>query len=232
MARGKRLVTPAQPAQARAGTYPKQLELDISQKQGLALINQGEELFTVDGVLTAAEAAKLIVAADACGFQLQSSRGAAHGEAFRDNYRLAFEDAEQAALLWQRSGLEAACRDLPLAGRRAIGLNPNLRLYKYVVGQRFGRHFDDSVELGQGRITAFTLLVYLSGGEAPGSPTRLVGGETVFYGARGKLVASVEPRAGRALLHRHGDACLAHEGHAVRSGVKYVLRSDVVTAEL
>ena len=49
-----------------------------------------------------------------------------------------------------------------------------------------------------------------------------------FAGARGKLVASIEPRAGRALLHRHGDACLAHEGRAVRAGVKYVLRSDVV----
>ena len=51
-------------------------------------------------------------------------------QAYRDNYRLAFEDAEQAALLWRRSGLEEACRALPLGGRRAVGLNPNLRLYK------------------------------------------------------------------------------------------------------
>lgn len=51
-------------------------------------------------------------------------------QAYRDNYRLAFEDAEQAALLWRRSGLEEACAALPLGGRRAVGLNPNLRLYK------------------------------------------------------------------------------------------------------
>ena len=51
-------------------------------------------------------------------------------QAYRDNYRLAFEDAEQAALLWRRSGLEEACRALPMGGRRAVGLNANLRLYK------------------------------------------------------------------------------------------------------
>ena len=59
----------------------------------------------------------------------------------------------------------------------------------------------------------------------------LAGGETVFYGARGREVARVAPRAGLALLHRHGEAhCLEHEGAAVRAGVKYVLRSDVVFA--
>lgn len=55
--------------------------------------------------------------------------------------------------------------------------------HRYVEGQRFGRHFDDSVDLGAGHVTAFTLLVYLSGGETPSGRGRLVGGETVFYGA-------------------------------------------------
>ena len=51
-------------------------------------------------------------------------------QAYRDNYRLAWEDAEQAALLWQASGLSALCEDLTRDGRRSVGLNPNLRLYK------------------------------------------------------------------------------------------------------
>ena len=51
-------------------------------------------------------------------------------------------------------------------------------------------------------------------------------------GHRGKLVASVIPKAGRALLHRHGDACLEHEAAAVKSGLKYILRSDVCFAKL
>jgi len=263
----------------------KRLRLTVSPKQGLALTPQGPEVYTVDGLLSAAEAASAVAAAEAAGFQLQGSRGAAHGEvhprvlprllslawcaeepararrrrgssssrrparppnclsalqAYRDNYRLAFDDAEQAAQLWSTSGLEPLCAGLEADGRRAVGLNANLRLYKwgsprkplscgdhgrvaimrlsmhlpwrmsqwmralksghalpqgnisskgslcvfrYVAGQRFGKHVDDSVELGRGRATAYTLLVYLSGGEAAAGPARLAGGETVFYGA-------------------------------------------------
>ena len=62
-----------------AGTS-NQLKLEISQKHGLALKPHGSELFTVEGVLTSAEAAKLTAAAEACGFQPQCSRGATHGE--------------------------------------------------------------------------------------------------------------------------------------------------------
>lgn len=69
---------------------------------------------------------------------------------------------------------------------------------------------------------------------APSSTSALqevVGGETVFYDHRGRLVASVRPQAGLALLHLHGERrCLEHEGAEVLGGVKYVLRSDVVFA--
>ena len=49
-------------------------------------------------------------------------------------------------------------------------------------------------------------------------------------GKRGKVVASVSPEAGLALLHRHGEECLEHEGRQVTAGVKYVMRSDVIFA--
>lgn len=47
-------------------------------------------------------------------------------------------------------------------------------------------------------------------------------------GTRGQQVASVQPAAGRALLHLHGDHCLEHEALPVRQGTKYILRSDVI----
>ncbi len=47
-------------------------------------------------------------------------------------------------------------------------------------------------------------------------------------GNRNRKLAAVEPRAGLALLHKHGEHCLDHEAAEVKSGVKYVLRSDVV----
>ncbi|GJP40813.1 hypothetical protein CLOM_g487 [Closterium sp. NIES-68] len=58
---------------------------------------------------------------------------------------------------------------------------------------------------------------------------QLVGGETVFYvGARSQESFEVSPEVGMALLHRHGARCLLHEAREVKTGVKYVLRSDVV----
>lgn len=54
------------------------------------------------------------------------------------------------------------------------------------------------------------------------------GGETNFYVSRNRRIASVAPQPGMALLHKHGDCCLDHEGAAVTAGTKYVLRSDVV----
>lgn len=128
-------------------------------------------------------------------------------------------------------------------------------------GQAFGKHIDESNELGAGLYTQYTLLVYLS---------RCSGGETIFYGERvsvamianmcdvrclcrvpvtclafigpdqspsppracagnrNRRLATVVPQPGLALLHRHGDECLEHEGAAVTGGTKYVLRSDVV----
>lgn len=55
-----------------------------------------------------------------------------------------------------------------------------------------------------------------------------VGGATLFYGDKGRLVARTTPRPGLCLVHEHGENCLEHEAEVVRQGVKYVLRSDIV----
>ena len=89
---------------------------------------------------------------------------------------------------------------------------------RYRAGQRFGKHIDESNDLGGGVFTVFTLLLYLSSCR---------GGETAFYGPRGRQLCAVAPQPGMALLHMHGDDCLEHEGAAVTGGEKWVLRSDV-----
>jgi hypothetical protein len=67
--------------------------------------------------------------------------------------------------------------------------------------------------------TTWTLLIYLTVTE---------GGETVFYPEDGSPPVSVAPEVGMALLHRHGEHCLLHEGKEVRRGEKLVIRSDLV----
>ncbi|XP_061347481.1 uncharacterized protein LOC133292964 [Gastrolobium bilobum] len=199
------------------------------------------DLFTVQNFFTSAESKAFIKTAEAIGFAHQGSLGPAKGEAYRDNDRISVNDAVLADAIWE-SGLSKLFSDIRIRGKAAVGLNPNIRFYRYKVGQRFGRHIDESVDLGDGKHTYYTLLVYLSGG--PGelkskpkndssNPTDssfdpLVGGETVFYGPRNSTVAEVAPTEGMALLHLHGDKCLLHEARNVTKGVKYVLRSDVV----
>lgn len=201
-----------------------------------------QDILQVDGVLTEAEAARFVETAERNGFEHQGSWGAAFGEAHRDNERIAFQDADFAKHLWQMSSLADTFKNVDVKqGHHAVGLNPNIRLYKYGPRQSFGKHVDDSVELANGQHTEFTLLIYLTGTGKPAQQTKqksaakhsseLSGGETLFYGHRGRLVASVVPKAGRALLHRHGDACLEHEAAPVKSGLKYILRSDVCFAK-
>lgn len=82
--------------------------------------------------------------------------------------------------------------------RSAVGCNANVRLYRYAVGQRFGKHVDESVEDENGHLSQWTVLVYLNGGVAGGPSAGgeaaevgvgveedpLRGGETVFYKVR------------------------------------------------
>ncbi|XP_065870581.1 uncharacterized protein [Euphorbia lathyris] len=198
------------------------------------------DLFTIDRFLTSAESKAFIKAAESIGFVHQGSLGPTKGEAYRDNDRIAANDPVLATTLWE-SGLNNLFSDIKIRGKVAVGLNPNIRFYRYKVGQQFGRHIDESVDLEDGKHTYYTLLIYLSGdGKAKSkngpkslndsSSECLAGGETVFYGSRNGVVAEVAPTEGMALLHIHGNKCMLHEARNVTKGVKYVVRSDVVFA--
>uniref|UniRef100_A0A2N9FVJ6 Prolyl 4-hydroxylase alpha subunit domain-containing protein n=1 Tax=Fagus sylvatica TaxID=28930 RepID=A0A2N9FVJ6_FAGSY len=191
----------------------------------------------VQNFFTSAESKAFIKAAESFGFVHQGSLGPTKGEAYRDNDRISVTDPVLAETIWE-SGLHKIFSDIKIRGKVAVGLNPNIRFYRYKVGQRFGRHIDESTDLGEGKSTHYTLLIYLSGGlkpkakndvSSPNDPSSepLAGGETVFYGSRNAVVAEVAPTEGMALLHIHGAKCMLHEARNVAKGVKYVFRSDV-----
>lgn len=201
---------------------------------------KGIHLFTVPDFLTPSECEAFIKRAETCGFVHQGSLGPTRGEAFRDNDRISVHDAILAEKLW-KAGLCNFFLDNRVRGKAAVGLSPNIRFYKYKIGQRFGQHIDESVDLGGGNTTEYTLLIYLNGGlrskskkilDSSQSSARedLIGGETVFYAPRKGIVAEVAPIAGMALFHIHGSQCMLHEARVVSKGVKYILRSDVVFA--
>eukprot|EP00242_Pyramimonas_sp_CCMP2087_P009428 CAMPEP_0198214288 /NCGR_PEP_ID=MMETSP1445-20131203/40285_1 /TAXON_ID=36898 /ORGANISM="Pyramimonas sp., Strain CCMP2087" /LENGTH=223 /DNA_ID=CAMNT_0043889415 /DNA_START=178 /DNA_END=846 /DNA_ORIENTATION=+ len=187
-------------------------KMHISPKTGLESTWEIDyEIATVDGVLSAEECSRIVAVAEKMGFGLATSRGPKYGEAIREHGRLALDDQVLAQSLWE-GVLQDIMKRVEIGDKRACGLNPMFRIYKYEPGQVFGQHYDQSM-LVEGKHTEYTLLVYLSGG--------LTGGETVFYNHRGKEVHATSPRVGRSLLHRHGAACLLHEARPVSKGTKY-----------
>ncbi|KAJ5338462.1 hypothetical protein N7452_005190, partial [Penicillium brevicompactum] len=178
-------------------------------------------------------------------------------EALRVNDRFQIDDSRFADMLWETTALkelvttryaeeedeqeesspaQIAEGARQLWGGEPLGLNSNIRIYRYSAGQFFGQHYDEAnnvtftpastkakAKATAGR-TTWTLLVYL---------TSCTGGETVFYpeatreNRRPEPIA-VAPEVGMALLHRHGDHCMIHEGMEVTGGEKWVLRSDLV----
>lgn len=153
---------------------------------------------------------KLIALSESCGFNAASVRTSEGQKAMpnvRNNERTIFEAPAWINFLWTR----LASASLPaIQGESPIGLPKELRFYKYTPGQRFKMHKDGTWTEG-GFTSRLTFLIYLNDG--------FVGGETDFRDFK------ISPKTGGALLFLHDTW---HEGAAVNSGVKYVLRSDVM----
>jgi hypothetical protein len=185
-------------------------------------------IFSVEDVLTAAEAESLVSFAEQQGFSTQFHE-ADETITYRHNDRIAIQDPEFAEMLWQRLQ-----RHLPAVfDCEAVGCSSNVRLYKYSPGMRFGKHVDGSHEDDNGHESAYTVLIYLN----DATDGALVGGTTAFYtgeyhdpDVNDSLVLNFAPQQGLALLHGHGERCLLHEGCAVSQGVKYLLRTDIMFA--
>ncbi|KAL8727070.1 MAG: hypothetical protein Q9181_005837 [Wetmoreana brouardii] len=171
------------------------------------------------------------------------------GDAVRVNDRFQVDDAVFAEQLWETAGLrELVTREGGLGkqslkeiwGGEVCGLNPRIRIYRYTKGQFFAQHYDESNVLilptspPTPAKTTWTLLIYLTG-----PSTGCIGGETVFYPELGPAKkfsgkendgskpVVVELEVGMALLHKHGQDCLLHEGREVTQGEKWVIRSDL-----
>ncbi|KAG8790157.1 hypothetical protein FRC12_012630 [Ceratobasidium sp. 428] len=156
------------------------------------------------------------------------------GEATRVNHRISFQSKDFAQVIYDALSPHLPplpCSETSVKNAVPVGCNSNIRLYKYDPGQYFGAHYDESVrDKSTGWWSEWTILVYVTGHE-----DGVEGGETVFYkpipGVKGKTEEIVPPLTrGSVLIHRHGRACMLHEGRQVDAGTKLVLRSDIMFA--
>ena len=134
----------------------------------------------------------------------------------RDNDTCILTDEGLASSIWAQVRLH-----LPehVDGKRAVGLNPRLRFYRYSTGQSFSKHTDGASVI-DGQQSLWTILVYLNEGFGGGS-TRLC----VFDDRLVDRSIDVRPATGAAFVFDHS---LLHASTPITSGVKYAVRSDVM----
>lgn len=175
------------------------------------------QFITIEGLLSADECRGWIDLAEQLGFYDAPINLGGGVEArrpdIRNNQRTLIDDAERAAALWQRTEPLLPEHILRSGRETATGFNERLRFYRYQPGQRFALHRDGYYRRPDGSETSrMSFLIYLNEG--------FEGGETDLL-----ELGVVTPKTGLALCFRHS---YLHEGRAVRSGVKYVLRTDIM----
>ena len=173
----------------------------------------GDEIFTIDGLLSRRECEELVARSEAIGYEA-AAVGGENVPQFRNNARALLEDHSLAADLWRRAApFIPRFRD----GSEALGLHERFRFYRYVTAEKFGPHHDGCVSRGSDEVSKMTFMVYLSDVER--------GGDTLFYGPNGVVQFSIRPVSGKALVFDH---LRLHEGAPVLEGTKYVLRTDAM----
>jgi prolyl 4-hydroxylase len=170
-----------------------------------------ETIFTIDDFWSSEECDILISKSEKIGYEpatVNTEKGPRLIQEVRNNNRIIYKDFELAHQLWTKLSPYAP---KSIGYSKAIGLNELFRFYKYEPGQVFRRHRDQSYIRGDVEASYYTFMIYLN--------DDYEGGETIFN------EVIIRPKKGSALIFLHD---LEHEGSEVRTGIKYVLRTDIM----
>ena len=198
-----------------------------------SLIGDGT-VFELKNFLSRDECARLIQLSESHGYSLMDQRQSRHSHSQYGRITIASRDL--AKQLWERLVAAGAFKKIEEGDQIACGVNPNFRFYRYRRGDRWDVHFDDSVTIHTNdgtHETLYSLLVYLNSvGDVTDGGDPLQGGETMFFKDvaihHTRAILKVAPKVGSALAYVHGERCLPHAEAEVKSGVKYLFRTDII----
>lgn len=142
---------------------------------------------------------------------IQTAEGQRIYTEVRNNSRIIFDDQDLAYDLFKK-----AQPYLPeVMGDDCVlkGFNERFRYYRYYPGEYFKWHKDGIFARNDNEMSQLTFLIYLNDGYE--------GGETEFKWD------VIQPKKGMALVFPH---LFLHQGKSLKSGIKYVLRTDVMYA--
>jgi len=165
---------------------------------------------------------------------------------YRNNDRVVINSKEVADLIWERISPYIQPIEITPTERHKVesgygiegiwkpkGLNTIWRLAKYNTGGHFAPHYDGNIVLSSQLRSMKTFMLYLNGG-FEGGTTNFVDEnqrlykdpETGRYTAEEKnILLRIKPEPGMAIIFNHA---ILHEGEQVKTGIKYIMRSDIL----
>jgi len=234
---------PAIPTWASRATNPAALAPNQASTVTRRDISAVPGAFQLFDVLSSNECARLVALTESLGYLADAA--VSLPRSIRHNHNATWvADDDTTGIIWQR------CRDQfrngdDYVGKQALGINARFRFYRYGQGDYFAAHSDGSwpgsrVVDGELVTNAFddrwsqlTLLLFLT--------EDYLGGATQFYvdaddskrparGVENAHIVNLRTPIGAALCFPHGMHplhCL-HSSQAIQSGLKYIIRSDVL----
>lgn len=147
---------------------------------------------------------------------------------YRSNTRRIIFYEELRNIIWDRISTfmkqELSHAQVDGAKWRAYGLNPQFRFCRYEPGQKFAPHYDGNYMISSEDRSFYTFMIYLNGGFNGGATNFLSDAATPSV-ERGSVLESLAPEAGMLLVFEHN---IYHEGEKLDTGVKYMMRTDVM----
>jgi prolyl 4-hydroxylase len=176
---------------------------------------QSESVFLINDFLTAQECDSFVARGEGVGFAsapVTTLFGPRMLPDVRNNTRVMLDDPILAEQIFERA--RPFLPELLGDSWHLLGLNERWRYYRYDPGERFSPHYDGAFMRSKKEISQLTFMLYLN--------DAFTGGATKFHD---KPAVTVQPVRGQALVFVHRKL---HEGSAVLTGRKYVLRTDVM----
>lgn len=175
------------------------------------------DCMSVPGLLTPEECQGIIDIAESRGsFQRQCRLR------LLDVRTLDVVDQDFAEAIWRLAGLGWLLRTVSVDGLVPCGISEVMRISKYSQGGLFAKHIDRPIDRQDGRVSKYSVRIFLNDCQDFG------GGLSVFHVPFQTDPVVFEPERGLALLYPQGELCTLQEETEVGSGVKYVLRADVL----
>jgi hypothetical protein len=177
----------------------------------MRVVEKNSDAFIIENYLSAAMCQHYIAMGEEMGYvpsEVNFRDGSRRAEDVRNNDRVIFDDPALAASLFDRA---RPLLPQTIGNGALCGFNERFRFYRYGPQEYFKWHRDGSFAKSPDEASYLTFLIYLN--------ADFEGGETEFKTER------IKPQAGAALVFPHK---LPHQGNEIVSGIKYVLRTDVM----